>query len=383
MPQDYYDLLGVSRDADLTEIKKAYRKRALRYHPDRNPASDAEEKFKEVNEAWEVLRDSEQRELYDRYGHSGLRRGAGGQDPFTGFGGFSDAIEVFMREFGGGAFGSAFGQRTTGAQQATRGASIETRIALTLEEAARGVSRTLRVTMNVACDRCTGSGAEPGHSPTTCSTCGGAGEVRSVQRSMLGQFISVGPCGDCRGEGTRIDRPCTSCRGKGVESARRAVTVDIPKGVSSEDYLRLRGEGHAGPRGGAHGDLIVRLDVEPHDQFDRRGDDLLMEFPVTFSQAVFGREVELPTILGQARLQIPAGIQSGRVIRLRGQGMPRLRREGRGDQLVKIHVWTPGDLTPEQRAIFKDLREVEDEPPEPTRGEEPSFWDRVKAAFSA
>ncbi len=381
MATDYYAMLGVSRDADAEQIKKAYRRLAMRYHPDRNSEPDAEERFKEVTEAYEVLRDPRKRELYDRHGEAGLRRGAGGE-PFGGFGSFADAFEVFMREFGGGGLGDIFGG-AAGPQGPRRGSSLKVSLTITLEEAALGATRTLRVAAMDRCARCEGSGAEPGTSPTRCGTCGGAGEVRQVQRSMLGQFISVRPCPDCRGEGQRIDDPCRDCAGAGRIKTERTIEIEVPAGISSDDYLKLKGRGNAGVHGGPPGDLIVAIDIEPHPRFERRGDDLVIDVPVTFSQAALGAEIEVPTITGRARLSIPPGIQAGQVLRLRGKGMPRLRASGRGDELVRVHVWTPTELSREQRAALERLAEIEDAVPEPRRGDDPSFWDRVKAAFTA
>ncbi|MCG8470213.1 MAG: molecular chaperone DnaJ [Gemmatimonadetes bacterium] len=380
---DYYELLGVSRDAGAEEIKKAYRKAAMRYHPDRNSADDAEERFKQVTEAWEVLRDPEKRRLYDQYGEAGLRRGAGGGPGFSGFGSFADAFEVFMREFGGGGLGDLFGGGAPAGEQTRRGSSLRVSLDITLEEAARGVNKSVRVAVMDPCERCGARGAEPGSEATQCATCAGMGEVRMVQRSMLGQFVSVRPCPDCGGQGTTIETRCRDCDGTGRVRAEKTVDLEIPAGISSEDYLKLRERGNAGPRGGPVGDLIVRVDIEPDPRFERRGDDLVLELPVTFAQAALGIDLEVPTILGQARLSVPAGIQAGQVLRLRGQGMPRLRASGRGDQLVRVHVWTPIEVSREQRAALEALAAVEDAPPEPGRSEDPSFWDRVKAAFTA
>ena len=380
MSRDYYELLGVSRHADGEAIKKAYRRLAMQVHPDRNSSPDAEERFKELTTAWEVLRDPGKREMYDRYGEAGLRRGGGGEAPFTGFGNFSDAFDVFMREFGG--FGEAFGGgRSANARR--RGSSLKVAVTISLEEAARGTTRSLRVSVLDRCGRCDATGAEPGSTAAPCSTCGGNGELRVVQRSMLGQFVSVRPCSDCGGEGTRIGAACTECRRSGQVAVERRVEIEIPAGISADDYLKLRGRGNAGVRGNPPGDLIVSVDVEPHERFERRGDDLVLDLPVTFSQAALGVELEVPTILGHALLSVPAGIQAGQVLRLRGQGMPRLRAEGRGDQLVRVHAWTPSRLSRQQRELMESLRDVEDPPPEPRRGEEPSFWERVKAAFTA
>ncbi|MDH3732840.1 MAG: molecular chaperone DnaJ [Gemmatimonadota bacterium] len=382
MGRDYYELLDVSRDADAEQIKKAYRKVAMRYHPDRNDEADAEDRFKEVTEAYEILKDPGRRDLYDRYGEAGVRRGAGGEPPFGGFGSFADAVEVFMREFGSGGFGEFFagGRARPGPR---KGSTLKVSVMTTLEEAATGSTRKLRVSVMDRCKRCGGAGAEPGSGVVECATCSGVGEIREVQRSMLGQFVSVRPCHVCGGRGQQIQDPCRDCNATGRVKDDRTVEIEIPAGISSEDYLKLKGRGNAGPQGGPPGDLIVAVAIEPHERFERRGDDLILDAPVTFSQAATGADIEVPTIMGEARLSIPAGIQSGQVLRLRGQGMPRLRDAGRGDQLVRVHVWTPTELSREQREAFESLASIEDAPPEPRRGEDPSFWDRVKAAFTA
>lgn len=381
MATDYYQILGVPTDADAGLIKKAYRKLAMRYHPDRNDEPDAEERFKEVTEAYEVLRDPEKRRIYDRYGEAGLKHGAGAGAGFGGFGGFgfADAFEVFMREFGGAGFGDVFGRRGR-PQGPRRGSSVKLELSVTLEEAATGVDRTLRLKVLEPCDRCDASGAEPGSSRVRCATCGGAGEVRHVQRSMLGQFVSIRPCPECAGEGTRIEKPCTKCRGGGRVRQEKKMKIEVPAGVSSDDILKLRGRGNVGPNGGPRGDIVVQVTVEPDPRFERRGDDLIYDLPVTFSQAALGKEFEVPTIRGPATLSVPPGIQSGQILRMRAQGMPRLRGGGRGDQLVRVLVWTPTEVTPEQREAFARLAEVEEAPPETDRTE-PGFWERVKAAF--
>jgi molecular chaperone DnaJ len=378
MGTDYYETLGVSRAADAEVIKKAYRQLAMRYHPDRNAETDAEERFKEVTQAYEVLRDPEKRARYDRYGEAGVRPGGA---PFGGFGGFADALEVFMREFGVGGLGDMFGGQRARSEP-RRGSSLKVSVKVTLAEAAIGVQRTIRVPIMQTCDRCEGKGSEPGSAVRTCPTCQGAGEVRQVQRSMLGQFVSVRPCPECHGEGTRIERPCDACDAAGRVRRDKKIKIDVPAGISSEDYLKLRGRGNHGVRGGPPGDIIVRVDVEPDERFQRRGDDLVSDLPVTFSQAALGAELKVPTIDGEAELTIPPGIQSGQLLRMRAKGMPHLRSNGRGDQLVRVLVWTPTDLSSDQRTALEALADVEVEPPEP-RTDDPGFWERVKAAFTA
>lgn len=381
---DYYKRLRVDKDSDADTIKKAYRKLAMEYHPDRNSSPDAEENFKRVTEAYEVLRDPEQRQLYDRFGEAGLKRGAGG-GPTGGFGGFdfADAFEVFMREFGGMGFGDIFGGRASRSSGPRRGGDLKLRLKVSLEEAAEGVERSVKIKVLDSCSRCGGAGAEPGTAPERCGTCNGAGEVRQVQRSMLGQFVSVRPCPDCGGAGERILSPCSECSGEGRVRVDRTVQLQVPAGVSTDDYLKLSGRGNAGRGGGPRGDVLVLVEVESDPRFQRVGDDLVYNLAVTMSQAALGADIEVPTIVdGNAVLKIPQGIQSGQALRLRGRGMPRLRDSGRGDQVVRVLVWTPTSLTREERDLLEQLREVESEPPEPDTGE-PGFWERVKRAFTA
>ncbi|MDH3298623.1 MAG: molecular chaperone DnaJ [Gemmatimonadota bacterium] len=377
---EFYELLGVPRDADTEDIKKAYRKLAMKYHPDRNSESDAEEKFKEVTEAYEVLRDAEKRSLYDRFGEAGLKRGAGSGSGQGGFD-FADAFDVFMREFGG--FGDLFGGRQGGTGRTRRGSDLKIRAKVSLEDAARGVERTARVKILDPCERCAGSGAEPGSGIERCGTCAGAGEVRQVQRSMLGQFVSVRPCPSCGGAGEIVSEACRDCRGDGRIRTDRVVKLEVPPGVSTDDYLKMSGRGNAGPAGGPRGDILVLVEVDEDKRFQRSGDDLVYTLAVTMSQAALGARLEIPTIIdGAAMLEVPAGIQSGQALRLRERGMPRLRGSGRGDLIVRVLVWTPTDVTREEREILERLAEIERKPPLPDT-EEPGFWERVKRAFTA
>jgi molecular chaperone DnaJ len=379
---DYYQLLGVPRSADTEEIKKAYRKLALQYHPDRNQGSkEAEERFKEVTQAYEVLRDSEKRAVYDRYGEQGLK-GRGGAQGFD----FSDAIDIFMRDFGGfSGLEELFGMRGARAQRSSsrKGQAVRIRLPLTLAEVANGGTKTVRVALLDACDRCEGNGAEPGSAPTKCGNCGGSGEERHVQRSVFGQFVSVQPCRVCQGEGQVIERPCGKCSGEGRVRSEREVSVDVPAGVTSDNFLTLRGRGSAGPRSGPRGDLVVLLEVQEDPRFTRDGADLLHELPVTFGQAALGDEVEVPTIEGMAKVTIPAGIQSGELLRLKGLGLPELNGSTRGDQLLRVAVWTPEDLSAEQERLLRQLRDIESPAPEKVRrGARKGFWSRVKEAFT-
>ncbi len=385
---DYYELLGVPREADVETIKKAYRKKALKYHPDRNDGDpEAEERFKEATEAYEVLRDEEKRRAYDRYGEAGVKGARGG----AGFGGFdfAEAVEIFMRDFGGmGGFGDMFGGarsrgRSGRRQGPQRGDSVRIRLPLTLEEVARGASKEVRISLLDPCDRCDGTGTEGGGAPETCPQCGGEGQERVVQRSPFGRFVSVAPCRRCRGEGRIVSDPCARCHGEGRVRSERTLEVEVPAGVGSENYLTLRGRGNVGPRGGPRGDVVVLLEVEEDPRFVREGTHLLYELPVTFGQAALGDEIVVPTVTGSARLEVPAGVQSGTVLRLRGEGLPEIGGGGRGDQLVRIAVWTPEDPSDEELELLRRLRELE--APAPERVERRSrngFWSRVKEAFS-
>lgn len=381
--RDYYEILGVPRDADAETIKKAYRKLALKYHPDRNAGSkEAEEKFKEATEAYEVLRDPQKRAMYDRYGHAGLG-GASGGGGFTGFD-FAEALNIFMRDFGGFGLEDLFtgGRRSRGGRR--KGPDMQLRLPLKLAEVASGTRKTLRIKVFDPCDACGGTGSAGGAAPRACGTCGGTGEVRRVQRSLLGQIVSVTTCPTCRGEGTEIAELCDRCDGEGVIRAEREVQVEVPPGVSSGDYITLRGQGHAGARGGARGDIIVILEVEEDPRFVRDGADLIYELPITFTQAALGAEIEVPTVEGTARLTIPAGTQSGRQLRLKGKGLPHLRGGGRGDLIVRVHVWVPTELTPEQTALLRRLAEIEDPPPSAIGAErERGIWSRIREAFTA
>ena len=386
--RDYYEILGVDRGADAETIKKAYRKKALKYHPDRNGGSkEAEESFKEATEAYEVLRDSQKRAAYDRFGHAGVKGGAGGGAGFGGFD-FSDALEIFMRDFGGFGLDDLFGggMRRGGSRRGPRkGGDVRLRLPVTLAEVAEGVRKTLKVKVHDPCEECGGTGAEGGAEPVACETCGGAGEVRRVQRSMLGQLMSVTPCPTCGGEGRIVSEKCDACGGQGLEVGETTLEVDVPAGVSSGDYITLRGKGSAGRRGGPRGDVYVVLEVEEDERFVREGADLFYELPITYTQAVLGDTVEVPTVLGTAEVAIPRGTQSGTIIRLRGEGLPRLQAAGRGDQLVRVVVWVPADLSPEQETLIRQLRGVEDSAPASIDDgrEGGGFWSRVRQAFTA
>jgi molecular chaperone DnaJ len=373
---DFYTLLGVSRTASELEIKKAYRKLAMEYHPDRNSSPNAEARFKEITEAYEVLREPEKRSAYDRYGKAGV--GSGG-----GFGfhhvDLSEALNIFMRDFGGmGGFESIFGGGRSRTDE-RRGQDIRVTVRLTLTEVALGVKKTVKIKSLERCTACEGSGAKAGTRPTTCGSCGGSGEVRRAARSMFGQFISVAPCPTCNGEGVVVLEPCEVCRGEGRVRGERPAAVEIPAGVSTNNYLTLRGQGAAGPRKGPSGDLLVMLDIKDDERFERQGDDLIHDLPLSFSQAALGGEHPVPTPYGDERLRVPAGTQPETVLRLKGKGLPILGREGKGDLLVRVHVWTPERLTEEQERLFHELAKLEGEPPKRS----PGFWSKLKEALGA
>jgi len=384
--RDYYEILGVDRGADGDTIKKAYRQLALRYHPDRNgEETEAEDRFREATEAYEVLRDPQKRSTYDRFGHAGLK-GTGGGPGFGGFD-FADALEIFMRDFGGFGIEDLFGgaRGRGGSRGPQSGADIRVRLPLTLEEVATGVEKTLRLDVHDACSECGGSGAEGGAAAVRCHTCGGAGEVRRVQRSMLGQLMTVAPCPTCAGEGQVVEARCSGCGGQGVQAGETSVVVTVPAGVSSGDYITLRGKGNVGRRGGGRGDVYVVLEVTEDSRFAREGADIFYELPVTYTQAVLGDRVEVPTVTGKATVTIPRGTQSGTIIRLREKGLPRLQAAGHGDQLVRVVVWVPTELTADQEKAIRQLRQVEAEAPESMDADRDGsgFWSRVRQAFTA
>jgi molecular chaperone DnaJ len=378
--RDYYEILGLGRDATEDDLKKAYRKLAIKYHPDKNPDDkDAEESFKEVTEAYEVLKDSQKRELYNRYGHEGVRAGgAGGFDGFAGFD-LADALRAFMRDFGGFGFDDLFGGMGGGGREGRggpqRGNDLQIRLDLTLEEIAQGVQKTIKIKRQMPCDRCGGSGAEKGSSKKTCPTCKGSGQVRNISRSIFGQFVNIQPCRTCGGEGQLIEKKCAECAGKGVIKGNSAVDAKIPAGVSAGNYLSLRGSGDFGPRGGPAGDVIVVINEIEHEHFTRRQDDIICEVPLSFSQAALGAEIEVPTLLGMASLKVPPGTQSGKVFMLRGKGIPHLNSYGHGDELIRVIVWTPEKLSDEEKELFVKLADTRSDRPPKT---DKSFFEKLR-----
>ena len=374
---DFYATLGVARDASDDDIKKAYRKLAMQWHPDRNGGSkDAEEKFKTLTEAYDVLRDPQKRAAYDRYGEAGLRGGGGGGFEHVDL---SEALNIFMRDFGG--FGDLFGGgggRRGGGPRA--GADLKLPLALTLLEVATGVEKTVAIKVLNPCDSCSGSGAEQGSKPATCETCGGAGEVRRAQRSFFGQFVSVGPCPTCAGEGVVISEPCRNCRGEGRVRGEKTVKIQVPPGVATGQYMTLRGAGNVGPRSGPRGDILVVFDVQEDERFERDGEDLYCEALVTYPQLVFGAEIAVPGVTGDLTLRVPEGTQSGTMFHMRGKGLPRVNASGVGDLHVRVQLWTPQDPSDEETGLLRQLAELQGTAP---LRREKSIWSKMKEALGA
>lgn len=378
--RDYYEVLGVPRAATLDDIKRAYRRQALENHPDRNPDNhEAEERFKQATEAYEILSDPEKRARYDQYGMAGVRGagGAAGGAPFD-FD-LADALRTFMRDFGGLGGFDLFGEGGRRVDD-RRGNDLQVRLALDLAEVASGVKKQLKLKKLVACDECGGSGARRGTRAAACPTCGGRGEVRQVSRSFFGQFINVSVCPECRGAGETVRDPCPRCRGEGREPGEGTVSVTIPAGVMAGNYIQLRGLGEAGRRGGEPGDVIVVIEEKEHPCFRRQGSDLVLELPINYSTAALGGQEEIPTLDGKVALDIPRGIQSGKVLRLRGKGLPALRDGRRGDILVRVHIWVPDRPGAEEQKLLDELRQVESKPPAPGGKRAASWFERMRDA---
>lgn len=367
--RDYYEVLGVNKNATDEELKKAFRKLAFEYHPDRNKNEGAEESFKEVSEAYEVLSDPNKRSNYDRFGHNGGQ--AFGGAGFEGFGnfGFGDIFETF--------FGGAAGATHRGPQ---RGTDLRYNLTITFEEAVFGCEKELDIPRMETCSGCTGTGSKPGTQPAKCTNCNGTGEIRRVQQSIFGQFVNVTQCPRCHGQGRVIVDPCPQCRGQGMEKKNRKIVVKIPGGVDSDSQIRLSGEGEAGLRGGPAGNLYVALHIKEHKLFKRQGNDIVYEMPLNIAQAALGDEIEIPTLEGQSTLKIPAGTQPGKVFTLHDKGVPQLRGYGRGDLLVKVKVVTPTSLDDRQKKLLLEFAkslgtEVKPQP------DDKGVFDKIKNAF--
>ncbi|AUS95937.1 molecular chaperone DnaJ [Clostridium thermosuccinogenes] len=378
--RDYYEVLGVDKNASDADIKKAYRKLAKKYHPDVNPGDkEAEAKFKEINEAYEVLSDSQKRAQYDQFGHAGM-------DPNNGFGGFGGGFggfgdfdfgsvgDIFETFFGGGGFGGRSRSRT-GPQ---KGADLKYSMEISFEEAAFGVEKEIKVNRMENCKTCGGTGSKPGTSPVTCKHCNGTGQVQYKQSTPFGQFVNIKTCDVCHGEGKIIVNPCSACNGKGKVRNTVKVKIKVPAGIDNGQTISLRGEGEPGVRGGPAGDLFITIRVRPHPLFQRQGNDVICEIPITFVQAALGAELEVPTLDGNVKYTVPEGTQTGTVFRLRSKGIPYLRGSGRGDQYVKVHVEVPKKLNEKQKELLRQFAELSgDENHEQRKG----FFDKMKDAL--
>lgn len=380
--RDYYEILGVTRSSSEAEIKKAYRQMALKYHPDKNPNNkESEEKFKEAAEAYEVLSNPEKKSRYDQYGHDGMRNGG------QGFGGAGMSMEDIFSQFGdifGGAFGGAFSGFGGGGGQRRRrvnhGTNLRVKVRLTLEEIATGVEKKIKVNKYVACASCKGSGAESGSSFSSCGTCHGTGQVTRITNTFLGQMQTSSTCPSCGGEGQTITHKCPACAGNGIIKGEEVISLNIPAGVSEGIQLSVSGKGNAAARGGVPGDLIVVIEEAPHDDLMRDGINLLYDLYISFPDAALGTSVEIPTLEGKARIKIEAGTQGGKILRLKGKGIPSLNQYGRGDLLVNINVWTPRSLDRQEKEMMEKLMHSANFKPNPN-SKDRSFFERMREYF--
>ncbi len=381
--RDYYEVLEVSRNASEVEIKKAYRKKALKYHPDKNPNDPtAEDKFKEAAEAYEVLRDPNKRSRYDQFGHAGLKGAANG----SGFGGGMSMEDIFS-QFGdifGGAFGggfSGFGGSQRSRRRVNRGSNLRVKVQLTLQEIAKGTEKKIKVRKYVECKSCNGTGARAGSSYSNCPTCHGTGQVTRISNTFLGQMQTTSTCPTCGGEGQTIAEKCHECAGNGIIKGEEVITLKIPAGVAEGMQLSVSGKGNAGARGGVPGDLIVLIEEEHHPELVRDGSNLLYSKFISFTDAALGSSIEIPTIEGKVRIKVTPGTQGGKVLRLKGKGLPDINSYGRGDLLVNINVWTPKTLSKDEKEILEKLSRSENFIPKPT-SKDKSFFDRMREYFS-
>jgi len=377
--RDYYEILEVPKDADESVIKKAYRKIAMKYHPDRNPDDKAaEEKFKEAAEAYEVLSDADQRARYDRYGHAGVSNQGGfhSAENMT----MDDIFSQFGDIFGDSPFESFFGNRGGTRTRGQKGSNLRIKLSLTLEEVAEGVRKTIKVKKRVGCGTCKGTGAKDG-AVKNCPTCGGSGYVRQIRSTFLGQMQTTAPCPNCQGTGSIVVEPCTKCRGEGRVIEEEVIDIDVPAGVEDGMQLTMRGKGNAGIKGGPPGDLMIAIEVKPHADLKRDGSNLIYELYVSFPDAALGCSVEIPTLSGPVKIKVPAGTQSGKIFRLNGKGLPSVQSYNRGDQLIYVHIWTPKKLTDEEKRILEKLQGATNFHPSPSKTER-GFFERMKDYFS-
>ena len=372
MGKDYYSTLGLNKNAGADDIKKAYRVLAMKYHPDRNKGDKtAESKFKEAAEAYEVLSDPQKKSTYDRFGEDGLKgsfSGRSGGFTWQDFSHATDFDDIFGNIFGDSIFGDIFGGRRSGRRKrssAPRGSDLRVNLKLTLEEISAGVTKSIKIKKFVPCNKCGGTGAKPGSTPKVCPTCSGTGEVHTQSRSLFGTFVSVQACPTCNGEGKTIGQPCGHCSGDGRTRESETISINVPAGVSSGNYIPLKGQADVGPRGGSPGDIVVFIEEQEHELFERQGDDILYEQPISITQAALGDTVEVPTLLGRARLKIPAGTQSGKLFRMRDKGIHHLQRHGAGDQLVRVWVWTPRQLSRQEKKLLEELQQSQNIKPPP------------------
>ncbi len=381
--RDFYDILGVSRNAELAEIKKAYRKLALKYHPDKNPDNkEAEEKFKEAAEAYEVLSNEEKRHRYDRFGHDGVRGAAG--NGFSGNGMSMDDIFSHFGDIFGGHFGfggaSGFGGGG-GRQRVNRGSNLRVRVKLSLSELAHGVEKKIKIRKYVPCGECNGTGAEKGSHPSTCPTCHGSGHVTRITSTFLGQMQTSSTCPQCGGEGTLITSKCKVCHGDGIVKSEEVVNIKIPAGVTSGMQLSMSGNGNAAARGGIPGDLIIFIEEEPDPELKRDGSNLLYDLYISFPDASLGTTAEVPTVDGKVKVKIPSGTQGGKVLRLKGKGIPDINGYGKGDLLINVNIWTPKSLSSEEKKMLEGLSGSQNFKPKPT-SQDRSYFDRMREFFS-
>ncbi|MCL7986590.1 molecular chaperone DnaJ [Sphingobacterium sp. lm-10] len=384
--RDYYDVLGVSRGAEAAEIKSSYRKLAIKHHPDKNPDdAAAEEKFKEAAEAYEVLSNPEKRRRYDQFGHAG-NSAAGGYGGGAGGMNMDDIFSQFGDIFGGGGGGNPFegffggGGSRGGGRRVQRGSNLRVKIKLTLEEVAQGVEKKIKVNKQVACQTCDGTGAKDKSSYHTCSTCNGSGSVRRVTNTILGQMQTTSTCPTCNGEGIEITAKCTTCKGEGLTRSDENITINIPAGVSEGMQLSMSGKGNAAPRGGIPGDLIILVEETPHESLKRDGINVIYDLYINFADAALGTSVEIPTIDGKAKIKIEPGTQGGKILRLKGKGLPEVNSYHKGDQLVYVNVWTPKAVSKEERDVLEKLKESSNFKPQPGKNEK-SFFERIKEYF--